>query len=131
MRVETTMLTSTAVMIITTSTTTTATVTKALLVLRRLWLCLLVLRCHTESVPMIQEVRADLEVRFHLLVVLAGQVAATPERRFPTASTYTATIADAMVHRHLICTSAAATAVAAAATQSIRLASLFVVFHIG
>lgn len=115
MMMITTMLTTT-VMTITTATT----VMMALLLL----LLLVVLRCYTESVPMVQQVRTNLDIRFHLFVVLAGQI--TANRGFPAIAAGAATDA---VDRHLICT--CASAAAAAAIQSIRFASLFVLFHIG
>lgn len=113
----TVLLTTTAITIATAAATTTVVV----VLMARLLLLLLVLRRNAEPVPMVQQVRADLDVRLHLLVVLAGQIRA--DRGFPAA-------AAATVTSHLICTCASADA--AAAIQSIRLTSLFVVlFHIG
>lgn len=115
----TVLLTTTAITIATAAATTTVVV--VVLMARLLLLLLLVLRRNAEPVPMVQQVRADLDVRLHLLVVLAGQIRA--DRGFPAA-------AAATVTSHLICTCASADA--AAAIQSIRLTSLFVVlFHIG
>lgn len=80
---------------------------------------------------MVEQVRADFDVRFHLLVVFAGQITTAADRWFPAA-------AATKGHR-LVCTctfnvvsvvAAAATTITAAAIQSIRLASLFVEFHI-
>lgn len=114
----TVLLTTTAITIATAAATTTVVV---VVLMARLLLLLLVLRRNAEPVPMVQQVRADLDVRLHLLVVLAGQIRA--DRGFPAA-------AAATVTSHLICTCASADA--AAAIQSIRLTSLFVVlFHIG
>lgn len=80
---------------------------------------------------MVEQVRADFDVRFHLLVVFAGQITTAADRWFPAA-------AATKGHR-LVCTctfnvvsvvAAVATTITAAAIQSIRLASLFVEFHI-
>lgn len=84
----TTMLLTTAIMTITTSTTTTAMVMMALLLLLlllrlRLWLLLVVLRRHTESIPMVEQVRANFYVRFHILVVFTGQITTAAGRWFP------------------------------------------------
>lgn len=119
MMVITTMLT--IVMIITTSTTTAMVMALMLLLL---WL--VVLRCYTESVPMVEQVRADFYVRFHLLIILIGQITATTDRGLPT-TTNTTDAPDAIGYRP-ICTSTSAAATAT--IQSIRLASLFVDFHI-
>lgn len=101
-----------------TSTATTATVMMALLLL-----LVLVLRRYAEPVPVVQQVRAQFDVRFHLLVVLAGQVRA--DRGFPVSG---GGATDAVDAHHLICTCCSA---AADAIQSIRFTSLFVVFHVG
>lgn len=122
----------TTVMIITTATsTTTAMVMMALLLLLLLLLLLrqVVLRCYTEAVPMVQQVRADFYVRLHILVVF-GQVTAAADRGFP-ATANAADATDAIGHRSICTSTSAATAAAAvAAIQSVRLASLFVEFHI-
>lgn len=127
----TTMLLTTAIMTITISTTTTTAMVMMallllLLLLLRLRLWLMILRRYTESIPMIEQVRANFYVRFHVLVVFAGQITTAAGRWIPAAT---------MDHRS-VCTCtfnivvAAAAATAAAAIQSIRLTSLFVVdFH--
>lgn len=98
-----------------TSTSTTAPVVMALLLV-------LVLRRYAEPVPVVQQVRAHFDVRFHLFVVLAGQVRA--DRGFPAGGGAT----DAVDAHHLICTCCCCSA----AIQSIRFTSLFVVlFHVG
>lgn len=113
----TTMLLTTAIMTITTSTTTTAMVMMALLLLLlllrlRLWL-LVVLRRHTESIPMVEQVRANLYVRFHILVVFTGQITTAAGRWFPAPT----------VHHRSVCTCTfnivAVAAATAAAIQSI------------
>lgn len=128
---------TTAIMTITTSTTTTtAMVMMALLLLLllrlRLWRLMILWR-YTEPIPMVEQMRANFYVRFHIFVVFAGQITTAAGRRFPATTT--------VDHRRRpVCTCctfnvvgvvAVAAASASAAIQSMRLASLFVVdFHI-
>lgn len=77
--ITTILLMTTAIMTITTSTATATMVMMAwllllLLLLRLRLLLMMVLRRYTVSVPMVEQVRADFDVRFHLLVVFAGQI---------------------------------------------------------
>lgn len=116
----TTILLTTAIMTITTSTAT------AMVMMAWLLLLLMILGRYPVSVPMVEQVRTDFDVRFHLLVVFAGQIITTAANRwFPSGAT--------KGHR-LVCTCTfsvvAVAATTAAAIQSIRLASLFVEFHI-
>lgn len=131
--ITTIILLTTAIMTITTSTTTAMVMMAWLLLLLLLRLMrLVILRRYTVAIPMVEQVRTDFDVRFHLLVVFAGQIATAADRWFPAA-------AATKGHR-LVCTctfnvvsvvaAAAATTITAAAIQSIRLASLFVEFHI-
>lgn len=127
--ITTIILLTTAIMTITTSTTTAMVMMAWLLLLLLLRLWLVILRRYTVAIPMVEQVRANFDVRFHLLVVFAGQITTAADRWFPAAAT--------KGHR-LVCTCtfnvvsvvAAATTITAAAIQSIRLASLFVEFHI-
>lgn len=125
--ITTIILLTTAIMTITTSTTTAMVMMAWLLLLLLLWLWLVILRRYTVAIPMVEQVRANFDVRFHLLVVFAGQITTAADRWFPAAAT--------KGHR-LVCTctfnvvSVAAATITAAAIQSIRLASLFVEFHI-
>lgn len=113
--ITTTMLLTTAIMTITTSTTT-AMVMMALLLLLllqllRLRLWLMILRRYTESVPMIEQVRANFDVRFYILVVFAGQITTAAGRWVPAAT---------IDHRSVCtCTFNVVAATAAAAIQSI------------
>lgn len=129
--ITTIILLTTAIMTITTSTTTAMVMMAWLLVLLLRLMRLVILRRYTVAVPMVEQVRADFDVRFHLLVVFAGQITTAADRWFPAA-------AATKGHR-LVCTctfnvvsvvAAAATTITAAAIQSIRHASLFVEFHI-
>lgn len=130
--ITTIILLTTAIMTITTSTTTAMVMMAWLLLLLLRLMRLVILRRYTVAIPMVEQVRADFDVRFHLLVVFAGQIATAADRWFPAA-------AATKGHR-LVCTctfnvvsvvaAAAATTITAAAIQSIRLASLFVEFHI-
>lgn len=127
--ITTIILLTTAIMTITTSTTTAMVMMAWLLLLLLLRLWLVILRRYTVAIPMVEQVRTNFDVRFHLLVVFAGQITTAADRWFPAAAT--------KGHR-LVCTCtfnvvsvvAAATTITAAAIQSIRLASLFVEFHI-
>lgn len=129
--ITTIILLTTAIMTITTSTTTAMVMMAWLLLLLLRLMRLVILRRYTVAIPMVEQVRADFDVRFHLLVVFAGQITTAADRWFPAA-------AATKGHR-LVCTctfnvvsvvAAAATTITAAAIQSIRLASLFVEFHI-
>lgn len=120
----TTMLLTTAIMTITTSTTTAMVMMMALLLLLllRLRLWLMILRCYTVSVPMIEQVRANFYVRFHILIVTAGLITTAVAARWIPAATIS--------HRS-VCTCTFYVAATAAAIQSVRHASLFVIgFHI-
>lgn len=84
--ITTILLMTTAIMTITTSTATATMVMMAwlllllLLLLRLRLLLMMVLRRYTVSVPMVEQVRADFDVRFHLLVVFAGQITTAADR---------------------------------------------------
>lgn len=80
--ITTILLITTAIMTITTSTATMVMMAwlLLLLLLRLRLLLMMVLRCYTVSVPMIEQVRADFDVRFHLLVVFAGQITTAANR---------------------------------------------------
>lgn len=120
----TTMLLTTTIMTITTSTTTAMVMMALLLLLLRVRLGLVILRRYTEPVPVVEQMRANFYVRFHILVVFAGQITSAAGRWFPAAT----------IDHRSVCTctfNVVAVAATAAAIQSIRLASLFVVdFHI-
>lgn len=129
--VTTMLLTTVTIMTITTSTTT-AMVMMALLLLLlllqlRVWL--VILRRYTEPVPMVEQMRANFYVRFHILVVFAGQITTAAGRWFPAATVDHRSVCTCTFN--VVAVAAATTAAATAATiQSIRLASLFVDFHI-
>lgn len=113
--ITTILLMTTAIMTITTSTATATMVMMAwllLLLLRLRLLQMMVLRRYTVSVPMVEQVRADFDVRFHLLVVFAGQITTAADRWLPAATT--------KGHR-LVCTCTFSMVVAvAAATAAIQ-----------
>lgn len=126
--VTTMLLTTATIMTITTSTTTAMVMMALLLLLLRLRLWLVILRRYTEPVPMVEQMRANFYVRFHILVVFAGQITTAAARWFPAATVDHRSVCTCTFNVVVV---AATTAAAAATIQSIRLASLFVVdFHI-
>lgn len=126
MTTVTTMLLTTTIMTITTSTTTAMVMMALLLLLLRLRLWLVILRRYTEPVPMVEQMRANFYVRFHILVVFATAAG----RWFPAATENHRSVCTCTFNVVAVAAAAATTA-AAATIQSIRLASLFVVdFHI-
>lgn len=108
MTIITTMLLTTVIMTITTSTTT-ARVMMALLLQLRLWL--MILRCYAASIPMIEQMRADFYVGFHILVVSVGLITTAAGRWIPAA---------AIDHRSVCTCTFYVVAVAAAAATAIQ-----------
>lgn len=110
MTIITTMLLTTVIMTITTSTTT-ARVMMALLLLLQLRLWLMILRCYAASIPMIEQMRADFYVGFHILVVSVGLITTAAGRWIPAA---------AIDHRSVCTCTFYVVAVAAAAATAIQ-----------